>query len=230
MNEHDEMIAGYLEMKEQEAIDACQKRDIEKAKDLAQITPYILLEAAVAYGYLEAVKFAFKEIREINMDDLEELAMTACENNHIHIIDYFIGLGLDVNANFNFGGYLYHASRIGSYDLVKYLVEKGCRLDDENGMALVVAATGGDLPIVQYLLENGMNVHVCDNQPIKWSAGNRHFDVVDCLLKYGADRKLALKFGKQDLKDHFRKIRMKKKLDRELSKKKNVKAPAMQKI
>jgi ankyrin repeat protein len=61
--------------------------------------------------------------------------------------------------------------------------------DDEKGTALHVAASGGDLPIVELLLDSGAEINVRDREgytPLHRAVSQQHEGVVSCLVRRGA--------------------------------------------
>jgi ankyrin repeat protein len=82
------------------------------------------------------------------------------------------------------------ACKVGDLKLLKYLHEiRGIPLDDENscGNALRTACSRGHLPVVQYLVENNMDVNILSDSPIVMACHHGHLEIVKYLLSHGAD-------------------------------------------
>lgn len=84
---------------------------------------------------------------------------------------------------------IYNASEIGNLDLLRFLLENGANLSNDNGdnSALCTASVHGHVEIVQLLLENGANVHAGNDCALMWASGKGHIEIVQLLLENGAD-------------------------------------------
>lgn len=60
-------------------------------------------------------------------------------------------------------------------------------LDSCRDIALVQAASGGEVATVQWLLDRGASLHVNEDQPLFEACYHGHANVVDVLAKYGAE-------------------------------------------
>src|SRR3989344_2772907 len=70
--------------------------------------------------------------------------------------------------------------------VVQYLLDQGADIHAENDCALRWSAYNGHLPVVQYLLEHGADIHAKNDLALRWSAENGHLPVVQYLLIHGA--------------------------------------------
>jgi len=79
-----------------------------------------------------------------------------------------------------------HAVVEKRYDIAKPLVKK--LVDKSNGdWALTHVSTIGELEMVIFFVENGVNVHIgCDGSPLRWACERGHLDVVKYLGSKGA--------------------------------------------
>ena len=68
---------------------------------------------------------------------------------------------------------------------IKYLVSKGA--DSNNDIACVCASENGHLPVVEYLVQNGANIHANNNSALNWASQNGHLEIVKFLHKEGAN-------------------------------------------
>jgi len=75
----------------------------------------------------------------------------------------------------------------GNLDVVKYLVEKGVNIHADVDYALRWSASNGHLNVVKYLLENGANIHAENDTALRYSAGKGHLDIVKYLVEKGAN-------------------------------------------
>ena len=79
------------------------------------------------------------------------------------------------------------ASQIGNLDAVKYLVEQGVNIHVNDDDAVAIASLGGHLDVVKYLVEHGADIHIEDEYALRWASRNGHLDVVKYLVEQGAD-------------------------------------------
>lgn len=63
----------------------------------------------------------------------------------------------------------------GHFDIVNYLVENGADIHADNEYALRESASGGHLRVVEYLAQKGADIHADTDFAIRWSARNGHF-------------------------------------------------------
>ena len=75
------------------------------------------------------------------------------------------------------------AAEYGHLDVVKCLVEQGANIHDCNDCALRLAAEKGHLNVVQYLVEQGADIHALDNYALRCAAENGHIEVVKYLVE-----------------------------------------------
>lgn len=75
------------------------------------------------------------------------------------IIRYLVDNGADVNYRFHQSPpeFLLHACRVGDIDLVKYLIDKGCKLNDYCPLHLRIAVHHNHKDIIKLLLDKGCN-------------------------------------------------------------------------
>ena len=74
----------------------------------------------------------------------------------------------------------------GYLPVVQYLLEQGADIHARNDFALRLSAYYGHLPVVQYLLDQGADIHAGNEYALQLSAENRHLPVVQYLLEHSA--------------------------------------------
>ena len=72
-------------------------------------------------------------------------------------------------------------------DNIQFLVEQGADIHVQNNYILKRSATKGQLDVVKYLVENGANIHAENDYALRYSACNGHLEVVKYLVENGAD-------------------------------------------
>jgi hypothetical protein len=75
----------------------------------------------------------------------------------------------------------------GYLEVIKYLVENGADIHSCDDYALGCASYFGRLEVVKYLIDNGANIHGNDDASLRCASSNGHLEVVKFLLENGAD-------------------------------------------
>ncbi|QRM30382.1 ankyrin repeat domain-containing protein [Microvirga sp. VF16] len=151
----------------------------------------------------------------VDIDARDESGRTALliatHGNRIEIARALIEAGADVNAKdrINDSPYLYAGAR-GHLEILKMALAHGADLKSTNrygGTALIPAAERGHVDTVRTLIEAGVDVDHVNN--LGWTAlleaiilgdgGERHQQVVNLLVKAGADVNLADRDGVKPL-------------------------------
>ena len=82
--------------------------------------------------------------------------------------------------------WLYYMLVIWGYlDIVKFLV-KGAII---NTPPLLNAIIEGRLNIVEFLVQNGANIHADNEKALKWASYYGHLDIVKFLIEKGVDKR-----------------------------------------
>ena len=79
------------------------------------------------------------------------------------------------------------ASDDGHLDMVKFLVEKGANIHALNDHPLRCASKKGHLEMVKFLVESGANIHAISDHAVQWASENGHLEVVKFLVSLGAN-------------------------------------------
>jgi hypothetical protein len=79
------------------------------------------------------------------------------------------------------------ASKVGSHEVVDFLLKNGANIDCCSGVALYKAASNGHSKVVKVLIENGANIHYFNDEALLSAFTNGHTKTVKILLKYGAN-------------------------------------------
>ena len=82
-----------------------------------------------------------------------------------------------------------YAANNGYLEIVKYLIDKGADIDNENrggDTALVYASENGHFDVVKYLIEKGSDV-IKHSNALWYASKNCHKEIVKLLIDSGAD-------------------------------------------
>ena len=82
---------------------------------------------------------------------------------------------------------LYEAARHGYLDIVKFLIEHGADIHENNDYILQWASGSGYLDVIKCLVEHGADIHADDDEALHWASTNGCFDIVKYLVEQGAD-------------------------------------------
>jgi ankyrin repeat protein len=129
----------------------------------------------------------------------------ALDWNSISAIEKLINKGaldsVEISEKSSMGKMLQSASKIGSYEVVNYLLQNGVDVDfrDATGKtSLHMACTNGHIRVVEKLLSAGANIHLSDNSGLTsfhWAAPKASEEMIQLLLKNGADIYATTKSG-----------------------------------
>jgi len=174
----------------------------------AAVTAYPLHQAADKDD-VAAIKKMLSDGTEIDARDTSgsTALLVATRANKVNAAKALIEAGADVNAkdNISDSAYLYAGAR-GHQDILKLTLAHGADLASTNrfgGTALIPAAERGHVQTVRTLIDAGVAVdHVVKlgwtallEAIILGSGGERHQQIVDALLKAGANPNLADREG-----------------------------------
>ena len=157
---------------------------------------------ATKYGHLEVVKILVETGADVNDKKIykgpHSILSLACENGRLDLVEYLVSVGADIRAN-NYP--LIAAARGGHLNIIKYLVSIGANINicfaydgfcGINNITAIGEASGNNkLDVVEYLLENGVDVQTCDNVAVINASNCGHLDLVKYLVERGADVKTS---------------------------------------
>ena len=155
------------------------------------------LTKAVKANDVAAVRTLVKSRADVNLrsGDGSTPLLWAAYNSDLEIARLLIAAGAKVDTPNNFGVTpLLAASRTGDAAMMAALLKAGA--DPARGLPagetpLAAAARAGSVPAVKLLLERTVDLNAADTvqktTPLMWAAVEGHTDVVDLLLKAGAD-------------------------------------------
>ena len=80
------------------------------------------------------------------------------------------------------------AAEKGNLEVVKFLVEEGVDVHTYDDCALCGAAEKGHLEVVKFLVAKGADVHARDNYALRWAADKGHLEIVKFLKSVLSER------------------------------------------
>ncbi|XP_051169365.1 putative ankyrin repeat protein RF_0381 isoform X2 [Leptopilina boulardi] len=157
----------------------------------------------------EKIKFLIEmgadiEVSEENYNGNELTPMQrACEAGRMDIVELLVSCGADVNSRNNEGMTMIHHAVLGmNLDIVEFLLQRGLdvnALDHFNRTPLyhLVKLHSNDvIPMIEFLIDNGADVNICNKEEISSTAGagplhvavkQERLNVIECLLYFNAD-------------------------------------------
>jgi ankyrin repeat protein len=153
------------------------------------------LSTAIVVGDRRIINFLLSQGAKVNSYHLT----AAIEYATPDIVDLMILNGANVNEallNASYG----HSHRTGhpnSIDVIKILLSKGANLNIKEGRALISAIMAEQPEIVEYLLENGLDIRVCHDNALESATNNlihggigrnrkKSMEIINILIKHGA--------------------------------------------
>jgi len=94
---------------------------------------------------------------------------------------------VEKNVEINYDAALRLSAEKGHLHLAKYLVNQGADIHACDDYALRMSAINGHLDVVKYLVELGADIKAISHFAIRYSAENGHLHVVKYLVESGAD-------------------------------------------
>ncbi len=164
-----------------------------------------LFNGALYNGHLDVMKYAHEKCVEICIDGDD--AYNAVEHNHIEAVKY-ISKQYDIDGRYKV--ILEPAINCCNLELVKYLkddIDPEFENDPNNNYTsniLEQAVRSGNLIIVKYLIELGLDIHYDNDVVLKIAIKEKHPDIIKYLIKKGIKPKnkhlkLAVKTGNIDI-------------------------------
>lgn len=140
--------------------------------------------------------------------DINNQMIVAARMGDLEKVKHLVGKVDDINAREKVvgNGYtaLFNAASAGHTDVVKFLIEKGAKLNERPGEAtpLIMASWGGHTDTVLVLLHAGSNPNAKDESgwsALAHAARKGYFDIARLLIENGADVNVRLPDGNTPL-------------------------------
>jgi ankyrin repeat protein len=155
-----------------------------------------------------------EDFSKISAKELDEAFITALKKGHSDEVKKLIAAGANVNQKLNYlkedydcaynvtGTPLEYAEEHGHTEIIKALIQAGCKIDDINN-ALISAAETGHLNIVKELLKaSGINVNYKNERadtPLITAIKKGHLGIVKELIQAGANVNDVDRYGNTPL-------------------------------
>lgn len=137
------------------------------------------LESASKYGHLEIVKYLFSKTGHHPF--VKHSFLLAVLYKHLEIVKYFVSQGVDIQLYAE--TIISYASTNGDLPMIKYFISQGLKMDE----ALIEAIKCGHFQLVQYLVQQGVDIHQHDELALCLATMYGHLDMVRFLVSQGAN-------------------------------------------
>ena len=144
-----------------------------------------LLRIACFKGDLSLVVYTLNNNKSQNLEiDTEDNLplITAVEGGFDDIIKYLINHGAPLDSRI-----LPWLSGYGSFDIIKFVIEKGADVTASNNKSIRIAANVGRFDIVYYLIDNGAYMHANNDEILLHAARLGNVKMIKYLLNNGAN-------------------------------------------
>ncbi|HIG55341.1 MAG TPA: ankyrin repeat domain-containing protein [Candidatus Latescibacteria bacterium] len=148
-------------------------------------TPLIV---AAWHGHVDVVKYLLSEGVDIAFKNRggDDALAWAAEHGHLEILESLLAAGADsVDAALVF------ACENGHGKIAALLLCKGASLEYQHGeyhlTPLAAAAYKGYLDLVQFLLDEGANIHALDDAALGWACGSQQLGTAEFLISHEAN-------------------------------------------
>lgn len=169
---------------------------------------YDSIHKAAEYGDVEAVKWYLENGVSINSKDSEYGGSPlhwAASFGRTEVVKLLIQEGADLTLKDSNGATPLHiAADSGQLQVCSILVGENentlYEVDNNGAMPIHMAAVSGHMPIIQYFLEQGMDINARDKgngqgTPLHWAASNGQTSTISQLLQNGADPTIIDNYG-----------------------------------
>lgn len=149
-----------------------------------------LIKGAISRGQVSHLQRFLKGRSEPKNLLPQDAVAIAALHGHLSMMMFCIDLGLDIEAEGQFGTPLRSASLMGHYKIVQRLLDLGSRMSEDK--ALIAASMKGHLRSVQALAEYKRKDRAKTRRyglrkPLEVAAAHGHLHVLDYLVQAGAD-------------------------------------------
>ena len=156
------------------------------------------LFVAAAYGNVEILKFLVENGANVNTnnnhDSISPL-MVAIKHQFTDAVSFLIDQGADVNSQDNSGKTALHCAVEQNFDALSCLITHGADINavtNEKCTPLMIACKHNNDRVVNFLLENGADVALRDNNGetalhYVWNRSGSSAKILSSLIKYGVD-------------------------------------------
>lgn len=135
------------------------------------------LHLAIEKNHMKVVDFIFKTYQGF---DINYLLLYSTRYGNLEAIKYFVDAGADIHYNNN--NILGVSIEGKNLDILKYCVEKGCKIKDYTFL-ISLAAEAELINFIKYFVEAGMDVNFDSGLALKTAIKNDNLEIVKYLIE-----------------------------------------------
>lgn len=175
-------------------IKSVKPSEISKIKDIKDALGWNGLLLAAKNGNTDIFMYLMENYCDINDedDDGNNSFLFACQFGHTKIMEILVEKKVSIfkTNKSGFNAFLL-AAQEGQVDIIKLLFAKGyndiafCNNEGQNGLLLAIAGPNGNVPLIQLLLDMGIDIKSTDkngNNALHYAAQKGNKSIVDFLL------------------------------------------------
>lgn len=152
---------------------------VEHGADISCNNHHLLYWAA-NNNYFDIFKYLVESGADIKCND-NWILRNAIHNNNMTIAKYVIDKGADVNFGQGIG--LGIAASNGCLSMIKLLIQNGLSIDSHNNHAIKMAVSNKFVNIVEFLINNGVDKNIALQLAAKFGS----LEIIDYLIQNGAN-------------------------------------------
>lgn len=129
---------------------------------------------ACKHGYLQIAKWLHKNGVILKPASAERIISNAYENGHLAFVEWLMSIGIKFKPSEN------KYAKYGSIEHTIWLMEHGVILTEQ---FLLPACLSGNLELLQWLLEQNLNIEAVNDNCILYALCGGHFDILKWLIE-----------------------------------------------
>jgi len=165
-------------------------KDIRSVVKNRRMTSPILLKPLDSPGPIELIMKNIRTGTPGKYIDPNKILLEAAKEGILEAVMAALNQGADIH--FEDDRALILAAQEDHTDIVEYLLDNGADIHAQEDMALRETSLAGNYYTVKMLLKAGADVHANNDQAYQWAYNYKYDDIMELLLKYGANPQVVM--------------------------------------
>lgn len=141
------------------------------------------LRASACGGHLDRVKAIIENGKDITSGDIYSAIISGVSYDEYSVVEYLLPLIIDENV-WDIDRLFESATSRSCLDMLQLFERYGFDLHRHNEKAMRTAFLRGRMPVAIYLIEDGADIHVLDDEIIKECSTSINIDFVNRMVPY----------------------------------------------